>query len=258
MRPGCSGLGPPPVSLAQTGVLAENVLGSSASMYIWRSLTSLTLPSGFADRQVQYGTEYVNGAAVPDSEDIILLYLSDEAGDNGGYYIYSADKNTLYPYVTVTSALADFTLLWPDDTVQPPQGFEKSTVTYKEREMPAWQTPGADGVYLVYARNAAGETGFYLYNMTDKSVQRYVSLPTASPQEESPSASQQPPSAPAEPEKTGADIMLALPLFLALCAIGVVIAAAAVVLAVLYTRKNRPGVSRKLKVKNADGQDAQM
>ncbi len=245
------GAATPPVSLAQTGVPAENVLGTSAPMYIWRSLTSLTLPSGFADRQVQYGTEYVNGAAVPDSEDIILLYLSDEAGDNGGYYIYSADKNTLYPYVTVTSALADFTLLWPDDTVQPPQGFEKSTVTYKEREMPAWQTPGADGVYLVYARNAAGETGFYLYNMTDKSVQRYVTLPAASPQEDSPSASQQ-------PEKTGADIMLALPLFLALCAVGVVIAAAAVVLAVLYTRKNRPGVSRKIKVKNADGQDAQM
>ncbi len=250
----------PPVSLSQTGVPAENVLGTETPMYVWRSLSSLTLPSGFADRQVQYGGQYVNGAAVPDSEDIILLYLSDETGGNAGYYIYSAEKNTLYPYVTITSALAEFTLLWPDDTVQAPEGYDEATVTWKEREMPAWQASGVDdGVYLVYARNAAGETGFYLYNMDDKSVQRYMAQPVppqAGAEEPEAAATEMPATVPSEAEKSG--ILLALPVFIALCATGAVIAAAVIVLAVLYSRNSRVGVSRKIKVKSTTGQDAGM
>ena len=250
----------PPVSLSETGVPAENVLGTTVPMYVWRSLSSLTLPSGFADRQVQYGGEYVNGAAVADSEDIILLYLSDEAGDNGGYYIYSAEKNTLYPYVTLTSVLAEFTLLWPEESIQPPVGFEQATIVWKEREMPAWQAPGTEDTYLVYARNAAGETGFYLYNIEDKSVQRYMAQPAPSQDgTEEPAVSPQvPQNVPVEAENSGAGIMLALPVFITLCVVGVVIAAAVVVLAVLYTRGNRPGVSRKIRVKDTTGQDAEM
>ena len=250
----------PPVSLSQTGVPAENVLGATAPMFVWRSLSSLTLPSGFADRQVQYGGEYVNGAAVPDSEDIILLYLSDETGDNAGYYIYSAEKNTLYPYVTITSALAEFTLLWPEESIQPPEGFEQATIIWKEREMPAWQAPGAEDIYLVYARNAAGETGFYLFNMEDKSVQRYMAQPAPSQDgAEEPAVSPQvPQNVPVESENAGAGILLALPVFIALCVVGVVIAAAVIVLATLYARGNRLGVSRKIKVKNTTGQDAEM
>ena len=250
----------PPASLSETGVPAENVLGTTVPMYVWRSLSSLTLPSGFADRQVQYGGEYVNGAAVPDSEDIILLYVSDEAGDNGGYYIYSAEKNTLYPYVTITSALAEFTLLWPEESIQPPEGFEQTTIIWKEREMPAWQAPSTEDIYLVYARNAAGETGFYLYNIEDKSVQRYMAQPVPSQTgtEESEVSPQVPQNVPAEAENSGAGILLALPVFIALCAVGAVIAAAVIVLATLYARGKRPGVSRKIRVKNTTGHDAEM
>ncbi len=251
----------PPVSLSQTGVPAENVLGAAAPMYVWRSLSSLTLPSGFADKQVQYGGEYVNAAAVPDSDDIILLYLSDETGGNAGYYIYNAEKNTLYPYVTITSALAEFTLLWPDETIQPPEGYHEAVISWKEREMPAWQAPGAQDVYLVYARNGAGKTGFYLYNMDDKSVQSYMAQPVSSPEiakEPEAAVTNKPAAALPEAEEAGAGILLALPVFIALCTAGTVIAAAVVVLAVLYARSSRVGVSHRIKVKNKTGQDAGM
>ncbi len=232
----------PPIDLSLTGVAAENVLGTSAQMYIWRSLNNLTLPSGFVDRQVTYGEEYVGGAAIPDNEDLILLYLSEASGENAGYYIYDEEKNILFPYLTVLSVSANYTLIWPDDSIEIPEGYEETTFEWKESEVPAWAAQGSDGcVYLVYARNSSGETGLYLYNTEDKSVQSYI----ASPETESESAatptaesSEEPVSAQFDDEETDSIIKMDFTLFIILCAAFVLLIVIVVVLAVLYAAKN--------------------
>lgn len=168
------GANTPAADYSKTGVAAKNVKGTDAQMYIWRSLKSLTLPSGYYDTQVEYGGETVGGASMLDNEDITLLYLSEKTGDKAGYYIYMKDQDFLYPYVSLTSVQTSFTVLWPDGSIKAPEGFEKATLTWKERDIPAWTAKGTDGtVYLVYARNASGDTGLFLYNSKDKSVQRY-------------------------------------------------------------------------------------
>ena len=180
---GTDGVTPTPVDISLTGVAAQNVLGTDAQMYIWRSLRSLSLPSGFTDRQVTYNDEYVGGAGIPDSEDIILLYLSETDGSNAGYYIYDESKDVLFPYITVTSISAYFTFIWPDEQTQVPEGFEETMMEFGENNVPAWLPPGSDGsVYLVYVRSASGEVGFYLYNEEDRSLQRYISFADAKPE----------------------------------------------------------------------------
>ena len=180
---GTDGATPTPVDISLTGVAAQNVLGTDAQMYIWRSLRSLSLPSGFTDRQVTYNDEYVGGAGIPDSEDIILLYLSETDGSNAGYYIFDESKDVLFPYIKVTSISAYFTFIWPDEQTQVPAGFEEAMLEIGEKSVPAWLPPGSDGsVYLVYVRSASGEVGFYLYNVEDRSLQRYMAFADAEPE----------------------------------------------------------------------------
>jgi len=231
-----------PVDHAKTGVAAKDVLGTDAQMYIWRSLEKLTLPSGFYDRQVPYGSETVGAAAIPDT-DFILLYLSEKNGENAGYYIYDAGKNSLYPYVEVTSVAADYTLLWPDDSVKAPEGFEKATLKWKKREMPAWTAKGSDGaVYLVYARTASGDTGLFLFNSTDKSVQRYqIFARTDSVTVENPvsESAGQPVSKPLDGDKAVSGITLGYTAFFIICLAVLALLMGVVILLTLYINKGR-------------------
>lgn len=230
----------PPVNLAQTGVAADNVEGATVPMYIWRSLNSLTLPSGYVDRQVTYKGEYVGGAAIPDSEDIMLLYLSDESGENAGYYIYDEAKNTLFPYITVLSVSANFTVMRPDEAVVVPDGYEETTFVRKEKEVPAWIAKGSDGsVYLVYVRTASGEKGFFLYNVEDESMQRYMEpAGAASAAEPTAQPAQEPTAAPVSAQADEGKIVLDKTLFFAICGAGALLIAAVIVLVILYTSKS--------------------
>lgn len=253
-----------PVDYSKTGVAAQNVLGAANQMYIWPSLSSLTMPAGFVDKQVEYGGEYVGGAVIPDSEDITVLYLSEAGGENAGYYIYDKDKNTLFPYLTVASVSANFTLIWPEETAEAPTGYEAATFKWKEKDVPAWKAKGSDGtVYLVYARNGAGEKGFYLYNTADESVQRFTATPvpeiepTASPTAE---PTEQPAETPAE-EKDDSAITLDRTVVIAAGGAGVLFAAGFAAFMILYLKASRGkrkakhmarGMNRDIDVKDAD------
>ncbi len=230
------------VDISLTGVAAENVTGATQPMYIWRSLSSLTLPSGYADRQVTYRGEYVGGAAIPDSEDIILLYLSEKTGENAGYYIYDEPKDTLTPYMTVSSVSKSYTLIWPDESITAPEGYEPTTLELKEKEAPAWMPNGGDGtLYLVYARNSAGERGWYLYDTELESIQRYIPVSgAASPTpQQTPEPTVKPASAPTAQTETLLGIPLTSTVFIALGGGCTLLAVLMVVFLALFVRASR-------------------
>ena len=160
--------------ISKTGIPAKNAEGAQGAMYIWRSLSSLTLPGGYADRQVEYHGEFVGGAAVPDTDYPVLLYLSEADGQNAGYYVFDAERDILYPYQTLTSVRSVYTLMRPEDGTAPPDVFSPATLTIKEREFPAWQPQGGVELFLVYAKDPSGAKGFYLYDPEGESMQRYI------------------------------------------------------------------------------------
>ncbi len=169
---------PTPLNYAATGVLAENVKNASESMYIWRSLENVTVPSGYSVTTLAYHGETVAVAKVEDSNAPTLLYLSNAVGDVGSYYIFDAARNALYPYQTVSSVSKSYILLEPDGSVALPEGFSETTLMIGEKEYAAWKSQDAQGeVYLLYARNPDGEAGYYIYNAEDESLQRYAVMP---------------------------------------------------------------------------------
>jgi hypothetical protein len=164
------------------GIEASNVFGIDSKLYIWSSVQKLTLPSGFVDKQVMYNSEEIGGATNSEDNGIILLYLSDDSGENAGYYVFDEKNDSLHPYVTVKSASESFTFLWPNESVTVPDGYFETFHTYDEVQIPAWMPEGSDGdVYLVYAQNDSGEKAVYQYIPKDKSLQRFIKQPNIQP-----------------------------------------------------------------------------
>ncbi|HWR23585.1 MAG TPA: cohesin domain-containing protein [Feifaniaceae bacterium] len=199
---------PTPLSYAAEGVPAQNVKDASEPMYIWRSLENVTVPSRYSVTTLTYHGETVAAANVEDSDAPTLVYLSNAAGDVGGYYVFDAASDTLYPYRTVSSVSKSYILLEPDGSIAPPEGFTETTLMIGEKECMAWKALDAQGeIYLLYARNPDGETGYYLYNPEDESLQRYAVMPARPVQPPLPPAAQatpaperaEPAAAPAQP-----------------------------------------------------------
>jgi len=166
----------PQKDYSKLGIKAENVEQAVEPMYVRRSLENLTLPSGYADRQVQYKGEFVGGAAIPDTDFPILLYLSKADGSAGSFYVYEENRNFLYPYETVNSVLSTYTFIRPDENVTIPEGFEPLEMAISDVEyIPVWREKGMEGeYYLVYLRDSGGNVGFYRYDREERSVQRYL------------------------------------------------------------------------------------
>lgn len=201
---------PEPISYAKEGVKAENVEGAEGDMFVWRSIENVTIPSRYTESEYTYHGETVAAAAVADSDAPLLLYVTDDTGAIGGYYIYDEAKDRLYPYQTVSSTSKSYIILEPDEGVSAPEGFSETTLTIDETQYRAWVSSDAQGeVYLLYARNPQGEIGFYTYSVEDSSMQRYAVMParpvidTSAPAE---TAAPEPaePAATAEPETPAA------------------------------------------------------
>ena len=224
---------PKPLNYAATGVPAQNVKGASESMYIWRTLENVTVPSRYSETTLNYHGETVAAAKVEDSDAPTLLYLSNAAGDIGGYYIYDAAADTLYPYQTVSSVSKSYILLEPDGGVALPEGFTATTLTIGETEYTAWKAQDAQGeIYLLYARNPDGEVGYYTYSFEDESLQRYAVLP-ARPVQPSPPPEVQITPAPEQAEPVPAteqpnEITLSKTAFTLLCGVGTLLLLAVV------------------------------
>ncbi len=236
---------PTPLNYAATGVAAQNTAGSQEQLYIWRSLENTTIPSRYTETTLIYHGETVAAAKVEESDAPVLLYLSNAAGDTGGYYIFDEAADTLYPYQTVSSVSKSYILLSPDGSVAVPEGFAETTLTINEKEVKAWKSQDAQGeLYLIYARNPSGEAGFFLYNIEDESLQRYAVMPARPPQPslppESPSLTEpQPADAPekAQAPETSGEIVLSKAVALVLFGSVVLLLLAVVGLLLLRARE---------------------
>ena len=230
---------PAPINYAAEGVAAVN-LTSDQPMYIWRTLENVTVPSKYTETTLDYHGETVAAAIVEDSDAPTLLYLSNAAGDVGGYYIYDADKDTLYPYQTVNSVSKSYILLQPDGSVALPAGFSETFITIDEKPVTAWVSQDAQGdIYLLYGRNPDGEVGYYLYNPQDESLQRYAVMPARPTQPVLPEAEETAPveEPPAEESVTGEGITLPRPVFYGVCGLVAALVITIIAMAVSSARE---------------------
>ncbi len=149
---------------------------SGVQMLAATSLSGIELPEGFAATTcaLEDGTA---AAAENESNALLLLYLTDENGENGAWYVYDAETGEVYLYIPVTGAAQHLVVVPLSDDTLLPEGFTDTTITIGDYEVTAWYAT-LDGAetefFLVWAMNAQGETAFYRYDATDGTFQRYV------------------------------------------------------------------------------------
>ena len=147
----------------------------------------VTLPAGFA-----WGTVEVNqvqvAAAKNEKIGMTLLHLTNAADKTAGLYIYNETTKQFTPFRSLTTAGSLYVLLdmpagqtAPAGTVSGKLEQPDGTIAAFTYEDTAWED-----FYIVYAISPEGNTGLYVYDKKENTLQRHreISLPALNEQPE--------------------------------------------------------------------------
>jgi hypothetical protein len=143
-------------------------------LYMWKDLSSVELPNGFGLGSITYDGEKVE--AMMDIENkLILVYLTDEKGENGDLYYYDSTTGLVFPYANIETNLS-YIILQPGVNVEIPQGYKETTYIINGKTVKAWVLESGEeiGFYLVYAMDSKGNRGFYTYDSSEGTLQRFT------------------------------------------------------------------------------------
>ena len=159
---------------------SENVVTTSntvnlidgSKLTLSSSLEGVTIPEGFTETTVDVNGNTIQ--AVQSDKGILLVYLTDEDGTNGNFYVYSKTTNTAIPYTLVEGVADSYTFLIYDGQEDTVNGLTETTITINGKAVPAWYSGEENGMYVVYAMNSKGAAGFYRYDLEEGTFLRYV------------------------------------------------------------------------------------
>lgn len=156
---------------AEFGDAAVTVNGTEYK--VAASFDESALPEGFEASTYDYkGTEVMAGKGL--EKDLTLLYLQD-AGGNGGFYIYNAEADSWSQFVSVETSSKAIVIVPLDAGITVPEGFEERQIDIDGIRVTGWvpKSEGDPQYCLFYAMNWNGEKNFYRYDLTEKTIQRY-------------------------------------------------------------------------------------
>ncbi|MBQ3512288.1 MAG: cadherin-like beta sandwich domain-containing protein [Lachnospiraceae bacterium] len=131
-------------------------------------------PEGFSSAYAEY-----DGKSVlvfrSKNEKITIACLVDENEANY-WYMYDEEKNAFLPYIELQAKNQRYVLLDLPEEESWPKGTNKTTIEIDGRtvEVLAFSDSDTTNMYLIYAANIEGTTGFYQYDRTEGTFQRYI------------------------------------------------------------------------------------
>lgn len=124
------------------------------------------------------GFEYIGynyqGVAVDalKKDNFILFYLNQVGEEPYVFYVYDPNTEGFSIYAPVNSSL-NYTVVSLEEDVTLPDGFTETEVSVGGVAVTAWQSTMNSEYYLLYLMNSEGSKGLYLYDVVEKTVQRY-------------------------------------------------------------------------------------
>lgn len=155
-------------------------LVNGKDMFVSSVPDDVSLPEGFSETMITYRNTEIPAYA-GSTQNVTLFYLEDGLQNNGGFYVYDTESNSVYPYIVLENEPESYILLSVDESVQAPVGYTRTTVALAggdsesvQTNVTAWVSDTNEEFFLVYALNSAGETEFYQYDTKEKTLQRYI------------------------------------------------------------------------------------
>ena len=142
-------------------------------MIIADNFPTENLPTGFSVAAYTYKEKEVS--SITDGA-MTLLYLTDEAGENGSFYEITAEGEFV-KFLYVQNAVNGYVVLTPE-TDKIPTGYTPVEITIGEVNLTAYrnETESLTDFVLIYAKGAEDYTGWYRYDTVEKTLQRAEGL----------------------------------------------------------------------------------
>lgn len=179
---------------SSTGVEAGTIVSSDGSKIISTVFSDEYLPSFFHKEAGSYQGQPVEVAKF-DNGDITLVYVTDAAGENGGFNMLDSSTGQLEDYKMIMGPGEKFiiTLKAPAE-VAAPEGFTKAVLKWDELELEAYSinainsevitdVPATD-FFMLYAIDSDGNKGWFLYDQKGQTYQRYLPIVNGNPASE--------------------------------------------------------------------------
>lgn len=130
------------------------------------------IPAGFTKTEVQFEGQ-ARQMVTQETSGITLGYLLDSEG-TGDFFLYNDEDATfsLFEQINISDTTS-IALLSEKSSVKLPDTFQEVSLTLNGKEFPAWQNTQRDGFYVIYAVNSNGEKGYYQYDDSEGTYQRY-------------------------------------------------------------------------------------
>lgn len=130
------------------------------------------IPAGFVKTEIQFEGQ-ARQMVAQETSGITLGYLLDGEG-KGDFFLYNEDDATFSPFEQVNiSDTTSIALLSEKPGGKLPKTFQEVTLTLNGKDFPAWQNTEKDGFYVIYAINSNGDKGYYQYDDSEGTYQRY-------------------------------------------------------------------------------------
>jgi hypothetical protein len=156
---------------ASSGSLQVDVDGETYS--INENFSEAAIPKGFTATDMELdGT--TTKAMQQETSGQYMFYLDDSEGKSD-YFLYSTDDGSFSPtsIVDVNSEVSIY-LMNHKDTEGLPSEYQETTTDIEGKIFSAWQNTSQQEYYLVYALSSDGNKGYYQYDTTEGTYQRYV------------------------------------------------------------------------------------
>lgn len=167
---------PPPTSSEVTSTPSANdkdvIFIDGEEMTVVETLPSDAIPQGFAATVTKLGDKEVM-AVVNEAKTVTMLYLKNPAGETA-FYVYDSADISYQPYRPLTVLGLNYIVLDKPKDKDAPKGFTPRSLELGDKQYDCWIKDDNQEFYLLYLCGPDGQLGFYLYDKTEGTVQRYV------------------------------------------------------------------------------------
>ena len=138
-----------------------------------------SIPKNVIPADFEKNTKMINNQEVPvlsfKNGTLTALYLSNKSGENG-VYVYDETTQDVYPFVSLGSGENYVVVLRPDDA-HVPGGYTACTLSLEGKGVISAYQHKDDALnefYLMYGMNSQGKQSWYMYDIMEKTFQRFV------------------------------------------------------------------------------------
>ncbi|MCI6465899.1 MAG: cohesin domain-containing protein [Faecalicatena sp.] len=156
---------------ASSGGIQVEVDGKSYTVN--ENFTEAAVPKGFTAVDTELDGKATK-AMLQETSGQYMYYLEDSEG-NSDYFLYSTDDGSFSATeaIDVNSELSIY-LMDHKDSEGLPSEYDETTIKIGDKVFAAWNNTTDTTYYLVYALSSAGTKGYYQYDETEQTYQRYT------------------------------------------------------------------------------------